>query len=274
METPIFGALYATGRGIDDLVDQAERMRKRDVLPFVADFGLHRAALFKGKRLESYFERLVEGRHFSDLNRQLLVVTTDVDSGERVIIDSGPLAVALRASASLPGIFAPTVVAGRRLIDGGIGSPVPLDTLCGLEVDVAIGIGAGLQARDSKAIRVARRVVGSKAGRDLQRWALDKRPRHAFGRLGRAIVYAAESWMIDEAQAGDPATGTQGRLPLQVHTRPPIHWLNFNRAGEAIEAGGRALDAFMPVVHKAFSGVMALRSMEPGAGALQDALAQ
>jgi len=270
----VVGALYATGRGVDDLIDQAEGMRRRDVLPFVADFGLHRAALFNGKRLESYFERLVDGRHFSDLQRRLLVVTTDIDTGERVIIDSGPLAVALRASASLPGIFAPTVVGGRRLIDGGIGSPVPLDTLCGLDVDVAIGIGAGMQARDSRAIRAARRIVCSKTGRDLQRWALDKQPRHAFGRLGRAIAYAAEGWMLDdEGAAAEPGPGA-GRLPLEVHTRPPIHWLNFHRAGEAIEAGGRALDAFMPVVQRAFLSVVAVRAGDPSRLTLQDALAQ
>ncbi|HET8984593.1 MAG TPA: patatin-like phospholipase family protein [Trueperaceae bacterium] len=280
----VVGALYATGRGVDDLIDQAEAMRRRDVFPFVADFGLHRAALFNGRRLESYFERLVDGRHFSDLRRRLLVVTTDIDTGERVTIESGPLAVALRASASLPGVFAPTMVDGRRLIDGGIGSPVPLDTLCGLDVDVAIGIGAGMQARDSRAIRAARRIVGSKTGRDLQRWAMDTRPRHAFGRLGRAIAYAAESWMLDDATsvaetgaAEDEGAGAGERAglpPLEVHTRPPIHWLNFHRAGEAIEAGGRALDAFMPVVQRALAGVTAVRASDQSRAALQDALAQ
>lgn len=259
----VIGALYATGRSIDDLTVQAERMRRRDVFPFVADFGLHRAALFNGARLEAYFDRLLEGRHFADLERDLLVVTTDIDSGERVIIDSGPLAVALRASASLPGIFAPTMVAGRRLIDGGIGSPVPLDTLCGLDVDVAIGIGAGMQASDSGAIRLARRVVGSGPGRELQRRAMNARPRHALGRLGRAVAFAAQSWMIDDTNAGSNEA-EQGAAPvgpsqLEVHTRPPIHWLNFHRAGEAIEAGGRALDAFMPAVARALSRAIADR---------------
>ena len=261
----VVGALYATGRSIEDLTVQAERMRRRDVFPFVADFGLHRAALFNGARLEAYFERLVEGRHFSDLERDLVVVTTDIDTGERVTLDSGPLAVALRASASLPGIFAPTVVAGRRLIDGGIGSPVPLDTLCGLDVNVAIGIGAGMQAQDSQAIRMARRIVASRAGRDLHRWAKNTRPRHAVGRLGRAIAYAAESWMLDDSQSvargaseGLVTEGlvTEGPSQLEVHTRPPIHWLNFHRAGEAIEAGGKALDAFMPAVHRALTSAV------------------
>lgn len=272
----VVGALYATGREVQDLIDQAEKMRRRDVFPFVADFGLHRAALFNGRRLEDYFDRLVEGRHFSDLTRRLLVVTTDIDSGERVILEAGPLARALRASASLPGVFAPAVVDGRRLIDGGIGSPVPLDTLNGLDVDVAIGIGAGMQARDSQAIRLARRVVGSRAGRGLQGWAVATAPRHAFGRLGRAIAYAAGSWMVDDEGTRDSAGSETGPAPLEVHTRPPIHWLNFHRAGEAIEAGGRALDAFMPSVQRAFSSVVALRSGDTNRvalQALQDALA-
>lgn len=263
----VIGALYATGRGLDELVCQASAMRRRDVLGCVGDIGLHRAALFTGGRLEAYFDRLLEGRTFADLERTLLVVTTDIDTGERVVIDSGPLAAALRASASLPGVFAPVQLGGRRLIDGGIGSPVPLDTLDGTSVDVAIGIGAGMQASDSHAIRVARRVVGSRAGRDVQRWAMRTPPRTAVGRLGRAIAYAAEGWLLDErtdpgsdasvavAGAAAPSAGAGGPTRLEVHTHPTIHWLNFHRAAEAIESGGRALDAFMPKVQRALAGL-------------------
>src|SRR5690606_2570752 len=92
----VVGALYATGRGIDELCEQARQMRRRDVFPHVADFGLHRAALFRGRKLESYFDRLLEGRHFGDLARELVVVTTDIDTGEQVLLREGPLAVALR----------------------------------------------------------------------------------------------------------------------------------------------------------------------------------
>ena len=106
----VVGALYATGRSIKDLTEEASKMRRRDVFPHVADFGLHKAALFSGDRLESYFDRLLEGRHFSDLKTELAIVTTDVDTGERVMIQDGALAPALRASASLPGIFAPVEI--------------------------------------------------------------------------------------------------------------------------------------------------------------------
>ena len=269
----VVGALYGTGRGIDELCSQARQMRRRDVFPHVADFGLHRAALFRGRKLESYFDRLLEGRHFSDLKRELVVVTTDIDTGEEVLLTAGPLAPALRASASLPGIFAPAEIDGRRLIDGGIGSPVPLDTLLGFDVDVAIGIGAGMQASDSRSIRAARRLVVSPPVKRVHERVLGAVPRNAVGRLGRAIAIAARNWAQDDSVGGESVEGAEGagEQPscdsLEVHTRPPIHWLNFHRAGEAIDAGDAALSALMPRVRSTIAGIVAARASEAQAAA-------
>lgn len=270
----VVGALYATGRDLSELLAEAEAMRRRDVFPHIADFGLHRAALFGGDRLEAYFDRLLEGRQFSDLARKLVVVTTDIDSGEQVLLEEGSLATALRASASIPGIFAPVIVDGRRLVDGGIGSPVPLSTLQGMEVEVAIGIGAGMEARDSHAIRLARRMLTTDHGRRWHQAVVTTRPRGAIGRLGRALAFAAEGWL----RAGDAAADVADQMAetaaaesevalqvdvtvrsatrcLEVHTRPPIHWLNFHRAGEAIRAGDAALSQLMPRLKLALAKV-------------------
>ncbi len=232
----VVGALYALGRSPFELAAEASRLRRRDIFPHIADFGLHKAALFDGVRLESYFDRLVEGRHFRDLERELLVVATDVDSGEQVLLREGPLAPALRASASLPGIFAPVSVAGRRLIDGGVGSPVPLETLEGAGVDLAIGIGAGVEVCDSQALQTVRRLLGTRVGRRLHSSLGDSRGDHALGRLGRGLAIVADAWLLDDQEDGR----------LKVNLRPPIHWLNFHRAEEAIHAGAEALERFMP----------------------------
>lgn len=265
----VVGALYATGRPLPELMSQAESMRRRDVLPYVADFGLHRAALFDGKRLEAYFDRLLEGRSFSDLTKKLVVVTTDIDTGECVLLSEGPLAPALRASTAIPGVFAPARVEGRRLIDGGIGTPVPLDTLSGLDVDVAIGIGAGMEASDSGAIRFARKVLRSDGARKWQMRAAATAPKGAVGRLGRALAFAAGGWASApnayETSDGEPAAASGGGWDcevrgssngcrrFQVHTRPPIHWLNFHRAAEAIRAGDAALTRVMPALASAMT---------------------
>lgn len=255
----VVGALYATGRPIQDLKAEAEAMRRRDVFPHIADFGLHRAALFGGRRLEEYFDRLLDGRTFADLSRRLVVVTTDIDSGEQVLLESGSLAQALRASASIPGVFAPAEVNGRRLIDGGIGSPVPLATLADLDVEVAIGIGAGMEAQDSRAIRFARSVLATKPGRRVHAAAVSRTPRGALGRLGKALAFAAQGWASGGAvttpasSSQASATEPQACQRLEVHTRPPIHWLNFHRAAEAIKAGDAALSGLVPSVKLAMS---------------------
>lgn len=250
----VIGALYATGRELEALIAQAGATRRRDVLPYIADFGLHRAALFSGEKLEEYFDRLLEGRTFADLKRKLVVVTTDIDAGEEVLVEEGSLARALRASASIPGLFAPATIGGRRLVDGGIGSPVPISTLASLRVDVAIGIGAGMEATDSSAIRFARRILSSEGGRRFQLRVKGAPPRGALGRLGRALALAAEGWMEPrgtphEVQAG--AEASPGCRQLEVHLKPGISWLNFHRAREAIAAGEEAFSHLMPSVQLA-----------------------
>ncbi|MEX2501008.1 MAG: patatin-like phospholipase family protein [Trueperaceae bacterium] len=238
----VVGALYALGGTPAQLQVQAERLRRRDVLPEVVDFGLHRGALFRGRRLEAYFDRLVEGRSFEDLTRTLVITATDADSGESVQLRSGALAPALRASASLPGLFAPAEVDGRRLIDGGIGAPVPLATLDAFDLDVRLGIGAGMDTDDSDAIRWVRRALGHPWGGRVHRRLHAGGP-GAFGRLAQALAWTADGYGVGRA-----AVGPEG---LQVQTRPPIHWLRFDRAEAAIRAGDLALEGAVPAVRAA-----------------------
>lgn len=243
----VVGALYASGQGVERMTVEATRLRRRDVFPNVADFGLHKAALFDGRRLESYFDRMLEGRGFSDLQLPLVVVATDVDSGERVRIDSGPIAPALRASSALPGIFSPVELQGRRLVDGGIGSPVPLDTLDGFDLDLKVGIGAGVMCEESAGILFAQRMLRTRLGRRVHRALGSSVHDHSLARLGRALAITASAW-LDPQDIADR---------LHVQTRPPISWLNFHQAEAAIRAGEEALERFIPRLRSA------IRELEP-----------
>lgn len=237
----VVGAMVACGRPLDEVRSEAERLRRRDVFPHIVDVGVARAALLRGDRLEAYYERLVDGRRFEDCVTPLVVVATDLDSGERVALRSGPLAPALRASSSLPGLFAPAVVAGRRLIDGGIGTPVPLETLRGEAVDVAIGVGAGVEVRDSFPLRAARRALTTRAGRALPALLRGSASAGHVGGLRRALAWTVEAWSV-AAEALDEGDGSD----LHVQTRPPISWLRFDRATQAIDAGERAMERAWP----------------------------
>ncbi len=243
----VIGALYATGQTPAQMKKIAEETRRRDVIPFVTDFGLHKAALFSGEKLESYFESMLEGRSFSDLKRELVVVATDVDTGERVLLRDGSLAKALRASASMPGIFAPVEIAGRRLVDGGLGSPIPIDTLSTLGVDLAIGIGAGTTSDESAAIKNVQNILKTQWGKKLHKRLHYPGKTHAISRLGRGLAYTANTYLAKP----EPDL-------LQVHTNPPISWLHFHRAEQAIKAGEKALEAFIPKIQQALRGLQPL----------------
>jgi NTE family protein len=70
-------------------------------------------------------------------------VATDIVTGDRVILDHGDLATAMRASLSAPGVFAPVENEGRMLVDGGLSSNLPIDVAREMGVDVLIVVDCG-----------------------------------------------------------------------------------------------------------------------------------
>lgn len=237
----IVGALYAAGLSPKEIATTASSVRWRD-LSKVLDFGLHRAALFSGDKLELYLDELMGGREFSDLTRPLVVVATDLATGLPVNLTSGSLSRALRASASMPGVFSPVEIGGRMLVDGGIGAPIPLATLDGYDLDVALGIGAGLEEADSGAIRFAQRCLTTRWGQRVHRSLRDHPGGHPMRQLGRSLAHTMTAWQAPQGLADDA---------LYVHTKPPISWFNFRGAEVAMTAGDAALEGYIPTLRKA-----------------------
>ncbi len=76
--------------------------------------------------------------NFNALPTPFRAVATDLASGKEVIMSSGDLTSAMRASMSVPGVFAPVARNGRLLIDGGVSDNVPIDVARAMGVDVLI----------------------------------------------------------------------------------------------------------------------------------------
>lgn len=79
---------------------------------------LFNAALLRG-------DLLARG-HFDRLPIPFLAVATDLRTREPVVLDSGDLARAVRASAAIPLVFAPEEIDGRPLVDGGLSANIPI----------------------------------------------------------------------------------------------------------------------------------------------------
>ena len=88
---------------------------------------------------------------FDTLPIPFRALATDMESGQPVVLSFGALALALRSSMSVPGVFAPTDVDGRILGDGGLVNNLPLDVArtMGVDLVIALNVGTPLAGRDT-----------------------------------------------------------------------------------------------------------------------------
>ena len=101
---------------------------------------LRRPGLLDGTRFEELFRQLVGDLSFADLSIPLAVVACDLLSGEKVVLRQGPLARAVRASCSVPGIFDPVEMGPYLLIDGGVVDNLPATVVRDMGADYVIAV--------------------------------------------------------------------------------------------------------------------------------------
>ena len=107
-----------------------------------------------GQKISFLFERLASDRarvaHFDDLPIPYRAVAADILTGDKVVLGEGNLALAMRSSMSIPGVFDPVVFGDHLLVDGGIVDNVPVDVArdMGADVMIVVSVGSPLATRD------------------------------------------------------------------------------------------------------------------------------
>ena len=128
--------------------------RKEDArsYPSRLEFGLKKGivpptSLNDGQQVDFLLARIAAPyfalERFDDLPTPFRAVAVDLVKGERVVLDSGSLATALRSTMSLPGIFPPVVRDGRVLVDGGALDNIPADVVRDLGASTVIAVDVG-----------------------------------------------------------------------------------------------------------------------------------
>lgn len=128
------GAFFAedpTPAGVDRLAKMWRGFRRKDVFPLTLLAGL-KALLFRRDHLVEPDALRAIVRHSLCMQRieqariPLHIVTTDVLSGEEVPLSAGDIVPALMASTAIPVVFPHAEIAGRFLVDGGVGNNTPI----------------------------------------------------------------------------------------------------------------------------------------------------
>lgn len=120
----ITGASYAVGK-LDYLEDMARNINFRNMLRFM-DPHFKRGAVMGARNIEKELDTEFGDICFEDLAIPVAAVAADLRTGDTIVMKSGKLVPAIRASMSLPGLFKPVQHEGRLLVDGGAALPVPV----------------------------------------------------------------------------------------------------------------------------------------------------
>jgi NTE family protein len=132
----LVGCFYGAGIEIENLYQLSVAFKRK----YFLDFTVPKMGFIAGKKVKEFIRFFTHGKNIEDLIVPLGVVATDLMSGEKVVFKEGPVAEAVRASISIPGIFVPEKYNGRLLVDGGVSDRVPVSVVREMGADIVIGI--------------------------------------------------------------------------------------------------------------------------------------
>ena len=141
----LIGGVYACGAPLKYLKGLAEEIDWNKI----TDVTFPRLGLIKGDKLLSLLKLLTKEKNFSSLPVSFAAICCDIEKGEKVVIDEGSVARAIRASCSIPGVFLPYEYGERRLVDGAIVNRVPAFTVKEMGADVIIAVDLGVEKVNS-----------------------------------------------------------------------------------------------------------------------------
>lgn len=134
----IVGACYAAGVPLKEAIAFTQRLGLVDIAS--PDSGWR--GLFGHAKMAKLLAELLgsESLTFEALRIPLAVVAADIERGEMVVFDRGPLIPALLATSAFPIMFSPVHYEGRWLIDGGVINNFPVDLVRQMGAERVLGV--------------------------------------------------------------------------------------------------------------------------------------
>lgn len=224
----IIGAGYAAGLAPATMAELARAIRIGGI--FRPRPG--RLGLVDPSAMRDVLVRVLGERRFADLDRELVVVSASVTTGQPVAIRDGPVVDALVASCAIPLVFPPVSRDGHDLLDGGLIEAVPIQVARELGARRIVAVDVSGDVRHLlrlPGVRHATRGVVHVLRRRRPRARLD-----AIQILSRLLHHAVERPPLPEAELLiRPAFGLRSTF-------------HYHRAPEMIALGRAAAEAVRP----------------------------
>ena len=229
----IVGGLYAAGKSIDEI--EAEALKRGNISQIfkLVDLRFMGSGLLKGNRITKLLAGMLGAETtFADLRLPFGVVTVDYNSGREVVLKEGSVVPAVRATMSVPGIFAPVELDGHLLLDGGVLDNVP------------VGVTRELGAEKVIAVDVLPNFRLNVPGEEpvvppLKPRGVPKEYRQLW-HVELIMIAAITEFRLKDSR---PDIIIRPELPVDMDLL-----MSFDRPKEAIELGERAAEAALPQI--------------------------
>lgn len=121
----ILAALYASGMPVATMEELALEMSWKKLM----SVKLSPLGFISSAKIEEFVRTAIGDITFEDLKIPCFVIATDLETGDKKVFDTGAVAVAVRASCSIPQIYLPVEIDGHNYIDGGFCEYLGIETL-------------------------------------------------------------------------------------------------------------------------------------------------
>ena len=141
---------------------------------------IHKIGVDKEDAIETYIKGCIGDIRIEDLPIKFLCNAVDLVTGRKVLFTKGRLDRALRATISLPLVFAPIDMGGMLLVDGGVldSAPVEAARAAGAEVAVLVDVHRPLKKVPKDRLRSTLQLV-QRSIEIATAASFDERSRHA-----------------------------------------------------------------------------------------------
>lgn len=144
------GSLYASGKTPYQLQQIALTFKESDI----RDLTLNRKGFLLGQKLQNYVNQHVSNTPIEKFPIRFAAVATRLDNGQRADFIKGNAGQAVRASCSIPNVFIPATIAGKQYVDGGLVSPIPVQTAKAMGADLVIAVDISARPDGTKALNM------------------------------------------------------------------------------------------------------------------------
>ena len=137
----VVGGCYASGMPLTQIRDIVLQLKARDILDLSPGFVANKGIL-RTKKITDLLENYLGDLRIEDMKIPFSCVATELYSGKLYEFTSGPAALSIRASSSIPCVFRPVEYGGMMFVDGGCLCRVPSLQVKNMGADVVVAVDA------------------------------------------------------------------------------------------------------------------------------------